>query len=151
MADKPVDKPSKYRPGAMWFLKWTILAFGVFFFGGLAARGLGALEGHAPDPFWHGFLRALLTFSVGGGIAVGAAMLMWWLAGPRSFSWALGVVVLGVALVLIFIWPTPFKHYKARDLSFFVKVNRLTGTVSYYCKVPSQCPREPAPRQGTTW
>ena len=110
MADKPVDKPSKYRPGAMWFLKWTILAFGVFFFGGLAARGLGALEGHAPDPFWHGFLRALLTFSVGGGVAVGAAMLMWWLAGPRSFSWALGVVVLGVALVLIFIWPTPFKY-----------------------------------------
>ena len=117
--------------GVKFFAEWAAVASLVLFFGGVAARAIQILRSH-PVMEWSVFCKALVTFSVSGGITIGLLIFALWLVSPGKVHWGLGVAVLVLVLFVAFVWPTPYKYYKAGDLR--IKVNRVTGAGEYIPK-----------------
>lgn len=115
--------------GLRFALKWFLIGGGILFFGGLAVRAFQRMHDATASIGWP-FLLALFLFSLGGGVVVGLLGLACWLASPRGVGWSLAVVVLGVILFVLFVWPTPYKYYRIEDKNHLLKVNRLSGTVN---------------------
>ena len=135
------------RPWSAWpewlriILIWTAIGICVLFFGSLAVRAFQALRhsreaGYDPGWGWP-FFKALLLFSVGGGITIGLLILVWWRVTPPDSRWGLGAVVLSLLLFALFVWPTPYKYYRTESRDVLIKVNRITGQGDY---VPSGSP-----------
>jgi hypothetical protein len=121
-------------------LIWSAIGFGILYSGSLAVRASMAMRAGSSDfgcSFWQAvfvscpFSQVLLLFSVGGGVTIGLLILVWWMVTKRGFSWTLGFVVLGIMLVALFVWPTPYRYEWAKDKSFVVKINRFSGMVEY--------------------
>lgn len=126
---------SKLPRWLQMLLVWAALGVCVLFFGGLAMRGLEVLwhwgeAGYDPGP-GRPFFRALLTFSIGGGITIGFLILIWWMIAPPDVRWGLGIAVLCVLLFALFVWPTPYAYWKTGQKGVLLKVNRLTGQGEY--------------------
>jgi hypothetical protein len=116
---------------AAWFsLKWVLVGGGILFSGGLAIRAFDWMRDPSSAPSWS-FLQALVFFSLGGGLAVGLVGLACWLASPRGVGWSLGIVVIGLGLFVLFVWPTPYTYYKTETKNVLVRVNRITGRGNY--------------------
>jgi hypothetical protein len=115
-------------------LIWGVIGTFLLFFGGLAAQGYLKLMtpclvgSQCPERAidW----VALVYLSVGGGVALGLIGVALSLANPRGAGWGLGVVVVGTLLFVIFVWPTPYKYYRAKDRQL-IRVHRVTGTADY--------------------
>ncbi len=112
---------------------WGAIGTLLLFFGGLAAQGIKLMTpclAGAPCPGRATDWVALVYLSVGGGVAfwlIGVALS---LANPRGVGRGLGLVVVGALLFVIFIWPTPYKYYRAKDRQL-IRVHRVTGTADY--------------------
>ena len=121
------------HPWVRALLIWGAIGTLLLFFGGLAAQGylklvtpclVAPCSERATD--W----VALAYLSVGGGVAVGLIGVALSLANPRGVGWGLGLVVIGAFLFVIFVWPTPYKYYRAKDRQL-IRVHRVTGTADY--------------------
>jgi len=115
-------------------LIWGAIGILLLFFGGLAAQGYLRLMTpcpvDAPCPERATDWGGLGLLSVGGGVALGLIGLALSLANPRGVGWGLGLVVIGALLFVIFVWPTPYKYYRAKDRQL-IRVHRVTGTADY--------------------
>jgi hypothetical protein len=80
-------------------------------------------------PEWTVPWSGLIRLSVGGGVALGLIGVALSLSNPRGVGWGLGLLVVGSLLFLIFVWPTPFKYYRAKDQ--LIRVHRVTGEAHY--------------------
>jgi hypothetical protein len=132
------------KPLSWWkvLLIWSAIAFGVLFAGGAALRALSGLNGPAADFGFHTFWCPLAIFSVFGGVAIGLVILAWWFVVKRgSFSWTIGVVLLGVVLFALFVWPSPYRYDKDRRREATCRVQRTerwTGETK--CVLPAAAP-----------
>jgi MFS family permease len=134
--------PNNPWPWYMVLLVWSAIGFGVLYCGGFAVIANMALMKVPPSEvctLWQAiwmscppYSQTLLLFSVGGGITIGLLILTWWIVTQRGgFSWLLGIVILGIVLFSIFVWPTPYRYDWAKDKSFVVKINRFSGDITY--------------------
>jgi hypothetical protein len=147
----------KGKPKGWLDIKWlrALLIWGgigifLLFFGGIAAQGYMRLvtpcsvDSPCPSPFIdQRILLGLVYLSVGGGIALGLVGVALTLSNPRGVGWALGMVVVGTVLFLVFVWPTPYKYYRVQEQKEqrLIRVHRVTGDSDY---VPRSRPPEAA-------
>jgi hypothetical protein len=119
-------------PWVRALLIWGSIGILLLFFGGVAAQGYlrlmapctpACLDAEIP---WLG----LVLLSIGGGVALGLIGVALALSTSRGAGWGLGFVVVGGVLFLIFVWPTPFKYYRAKD-GQLIRVHRVTGGAVY--------------------
>lgn len=145
MAQPKPNDPNKPKDGN-WFtntpwaralLIWGGIGIFLLFFGGVAAQGYMRLVSPCPnDPSCPGafltraVLLGLIYLSVGGGVALGLVGVALTLANPRGVGWGLGILVVGAVLFLVFVWPTPYKYYRANDHQL-IRIHRVTGASSY--------------------
>ena len=119
-----------------WFKNfwiWAVIGTLFLFSGGLAGYGYRQLIKEAAGAPVAGVTvdwGALLSLSVGGGVALGLIVVALTIANPNGMRWGLGLGTVGLVLFLIFIWPTPYKYYRDKDKRL-IRVHRLTGSGDY--------------------
>lgn len=106
----------------------------------LAAAGLGAgvlslgsLALLAHDNITQGGEPILFGFSVfvlAGGLTVALLALAWRAGHSGEPDWRHALFLLLALLFAVFIWPTPYEHYRAPESVAVVRVNRVTGAVT---------------------
>jgi hypothetical protein len=82
-------------------------------------------------------LLGLIYLSVGGGVALGLIGVALTLANPRGVGWGLGILVVGAVLFLVFVWPTPYKYYRASDHQL-IRIHRVTGALELRALIPGR-------------
>lgn len=125
-------QPARHRWGSR-VAKWSLIAIGALFFGGLSVQGLTALASGAPLG-WSDilqFLLPLVVFSAAGGLAVGVLVAAWGGAEGNPFRRAATLGSFLALLFALFVWPTPFKYHRGPNLEFVIRINRITGDVKY--------------------
>jgi hypothetical protein len=130
--------PSEPWPWSRVLLVWSAIGFGVLLSGGVATRALMTLRGGGSVDFGDSFWGALLLFSLGGGIATGLLILVWWLVVKLGFSWTLGFVALALVLFALFVWPTPYRYERTKDPDVRLRITRLTGHGEFIPRAPGQ-------------
>ena len=114
-----------------YLVMWSVIGAGVLLTGALSARGISIIrqiDGTPAELFPDDYFRALVVFSVAGGVTIGLLFLSWKIAQPGGFGWGMGVFVLVIALFAIFVWPTPFKYYRTSENPLvLLRVTRATG------------------------
>lgn len=75
------------------------------------------------EPLAFGFV----VFVAAGALTVALLALTWRAAHPEEPDWRRGLVLLLLLLFAVFIWPTPYEHYRVGQSLVIIRVNRLTG------------------------
>ncbi len=122
------------------FFIWAGIGIFLLFFGGLAAQGYVRLVtpcgsgAPCPEPVTSvDVFLSLGYLSVGGGVALGLVGVALSLANPRGGGVGFGILIVCTVLFLIFVWPTPYKYYRA-NVSQLIRVHRVTGAADYVPK-----------------
>ena len=144
-------------PKELWGLAWKVAAvsFLVLGFGGLALRGYAVLRFSdsamkVPKLLKGDWLESLLIFAVCGAVTFASVVVAWRLMHPKRSApgWSLGVIVLGILLFTILVWPTvwTYREYGCQIL----RINRLTGTPTDIATLPGCAPKETRDTHGSS-
>jgi hypothetical protein len=130
--DGQPSRQSKVREGLQFLATWSAIGAAILLMGAISTRGMYVmrqieLDRPVPRVLTLPYFSAVLYFSVCGGLTIGLLFLAWWIAKPGGFGWGMGVIVLGLLVTAIFIWPTPYKYYPTDDTRVLLRVTRVSG------------------------